>query len=121
MSKKDLNLVEKFISLEEEIIDLLKEADLSVDFSADRKTVMAGLKSYITKVKKVDKLFAEYESLAEKIGGSTNEEEKNHELTCAVVDLREDSEEIKTEIESINGDVKVKQTKKKNNQAVREL
>ena len=72
-------------------------------------------------MEKFDKLFAEYEAIAEKIGGSTNEEEKNHELACAVVDLREDSEEIKTEIESINGEVKVKQTKKKNNQAVREL
>ena len=50
MAKKDLNLVEKFVGLEEEIIDLLKEADLSVDFSADRKTVMSQLKSYITKI-----------------------------------------------------------------------
>ncbi|MBR3885786.1 MAG: hypothetical protein IKJ33_04930 [Clostridia bacterium] len=122
MTKKDMNMVEKFVGLEEEIIDLLKEAEMDIDFSADRKTIMAQLKSYITKVKKVDKLFEEYETLAAKIGGSTNEEEKNQELTCAVVDLREDSEELKTEIESINGEVKVKQTKKqKNNQAVREL
>ena len=52
---------------------------------------------------------------------SLGEDKTNHDIACAVVDLREDSEEIKTEIESINGEVKVKQTKKKNNQAVREL
>ena len=122
MTKQDINLVDKFVDLEQQIIDLLMEVDLEVDFSADRKTVMSQLKSYILKVKKVDKLFEEYEKIAKKIEGSTNDDEKNQDLTCAVVDLREDSEEIKTEIESINGEVKVKQTKKKkNNQAVREL
>ena len=121
MTKKDLNLVDRFVALEEEIIDSLKDAELNVDFSADRKVVMSELKSYIMGIKKVDKLFEEYEELAQKIGVSTNDDEKNHELACAVVDLREDSEEIKTEIEHINGNVKVKQVKKKNNQAAREL
>ena len=122
MTKREISMVEKFVGLEEEIIDLLKDAEMDIDFSADRKTIMAQLKTYITKVKKVDKLFEEYETLAAKIGGSTNDDEKNQEITCAVVDLREDSVELKTEIESINGEVKVKQSKKqKNNQAVREL
>ena len=121
MTKRDLNLVDKFVDLEQQIIDSLMEAELSVDFSADRKTVMSQLKAYIMRVKKVDKLFEEYENIAKKIGGSTNEDEKNHDLTCAVVDLREDSEEVRNEIESINGEVKVKKVKKKNNQPVREL
>ena len=121
MTKKDLNLVEKFVDLEQQIIDSLMEVNQEIDFSADRKTVMSQLKAYITRVKKVDRLFEEYEKIAQKIEGSTTEEEKNQDLTSAVVDLREDSEQIKTEIESINGEVKVKQSKKKNKQAVREL
>ena len=121
MAKKDLTLVEKFVDLEQKIIDSLMDVDYNIDFSADRKTLMSQLKEYIMKVKKVDKLFEEYEKIAQKIEGSTTEEEKNQDLACAVVDLREDSEQIKTEIESINGDVKVKQTKKKNKQASREL
>ena len=122
MAKQDLNLVEKFVNLEEEIIDLLKEVDGEIDFSADRKTVMSQLKNYVMRVKKVDKLFEEYEKLAKKIEGSSTDEEKNQDLTYAVVDLREDSEAVKTEIESINGEVKVKQTKKKKSSApVREL
>lgn len=122
MAKRDIDLVEKFISLEDEIIDTLREIDSDIDFSADRKKVIAELKAYVLKVKKVDKLFEEYEKIAKKIEGSANEEEKNQDLTCAVVDLREDSEAVKTEIESINGEVKVKQTKKKKtSQAVREL
>ena len=71
--------------------------------------------------KKFINLFEEYEQLAQKIGVSTNDEEKNHELTCAVVDLRDEPEELKTEVENINGELKIKKTKKKNNQAVREL
>ena len=122
MAKQDLNLVDKFVDLEEQIVDLLKEVDMDIDFSADRKTVISQLKSNIMKVKKVDKLFEEYEKLASKIEGSSTDDEKNQDLTYAVVDLREDSEVVKTEIESINGQVKVKQTKKKKtSQAVREL
>ena len=129
MAKNDLGLVDKFVDLEEQIIDLLKEVDMDIDFSADRKTFMSQLRANIMKVKKVDKLFEEYEKLAKKIEGSSNDDEKNQDLTYAVVDLREDSEvvkseieTVKTEIESINGQVKVKQTKKKKtSQAVREL
>lgn len=122
MAKQDLNLVEKFVDLEEKIIDLLREVNSDIDFSADRKIVMSQLKEYVLKVKKVDKLFEEYESLAKKIEGASNEDEKSQDLTYAVVDLREDSEAVKTEIENINGEIKVKKTKKKKtSQAVREL
>lgn len=122
MTKQELNLVDKFVALEEQIIDLLKEVDAEIDFSADRKKVMSQLKTYILKVKKVDKLFEEYENLAKKIESKSSDDEKNQELACAVVDLREDSETVKTEIENINGQIKVKQVKKKkSSQAVREL
>lgn len=122
MAKQDLNLIDKFVDLEEQIIDLLKEVDSEIDFSADKKTVMSQLKSYISKVKKVDKLFEEYEKIAKKIESEANDESKDADLTYAVVDLREDSEAVKTEIENINGQVKVKQTKKKKTtQAAREL
>ena len=122
MAKQEITLVEKFVNLEEQIIDLLKEVDLEIDFSQDRKKVMTELKSYIMKVKKVDKLFEEYEKIAAKIEeSSSGEDKKNHEIACAVVDLREDSEEVKTEIENIQGEIKVKQVKKKSKAAVREL
>lgn len=129
MARQDLNLVDKFVELEEQIVDILREVDMDIDFSADKKMVLSQLKTNIMKVKKLDELFAEYEKLAKKIEGSSTEDEKNQDLTYAVVDLREDSEavkteieSVKTEIESINGQVKVKQTKKKKtSQAVREL
>ena len=122
MSKQDLNLVEEFVDLEEQIVDLLKEVNMEIDFSADKKVVISQLKENISKVKKMDKLFEEYENLAKKIEDSSTDEEKSQDLTYAIVDLREDSNEVKTEIENINGEVKVKQTKKKKtSQSVREL
>ena len=122
MAKQDLKLVDRFVEIEDQIIDLLKEVAIEIDYNADRKTVMSQLKAYVTNVKKVDKLFEEYEKIAKKIEGSTSDEEKDNDLTYAVVDLREDSDALKTEIENINGQVKVKQTKKKkSSQSVKEL
>ena len=46
MTKQDINLVDKFVDLEQQIIDSLMEVDLEVDFSADRKTVLRQVRNY---------------------------------------------------------------------------
>ncbi len=130
MAKKDLTLVEEFRDLEQDLLETLEGLEVPVNFSADKKTVMAELKAYILQVKNIDVLFAEYEKIAEKIEALAHKDaEKNEQLANAVVGLREDSaeikseiEELRTEIENIGGEVKVKQNKKKkNNSAVKEF
>ena len=59
MARQDLNLVDKFVELEEQIVDILREVDMDIDFSADKKMVLSQLKTNIMKVKKLDELFAE--------------------------------------------------------------
>lgn len=122
--KKEEALIEKFKQLESEIIEKLQSTELSIDFSLNEKDVVKILKNYALKVKKVEKLFDEYEKTAEQIGELTGEEYGKQDVTNAVVELREDSEEIKTEIEkmskmnniseieNIDGKVVVKKKKK---------
>lgn len=100
--KKEEALIEKFKQLESEIIEKLQSTELSIDFSLNEKDVVKILKNYALKVKKVEKLFDEYEKTAEQIGELTGEEYGKQDVTNAVVDLREDSEEIKTEIEKMS-------------------
>lgn len=129
--KKEEALIEKFIKLENDIIDKLRETELSVDFESDRKSVIKSLKSYALKVKAVEKLFDAYEDTAKQIEQLTGEEENMQVITSAVVDLREDSDKLKseigelteslTEIENINGAVVVKKKKKKSNESVKEM
>lgn len=129
--KREEALIEKFIKLENDIIDKLRETELSVDFEADRKNVIKSLKSYALKVKAVEKLFDEYEDTAKQIEQLTGEEENMQVITSAVVDLREDSDKLKseigvlteslTEIENVNGEVIVKKKKKKSNESVKEM
>lgn len=118
---KEEELINKFLELEIKMVEQLNNTEMSVDFDADRKTIIASLKKYVSKVKSLEKLFDEYENLAKKIENLTGEEEKQVQATNAVVELREDSEELKTEIEKINGQVVVKKKKKKISQPVKEM
>lgn len=111
--KKEEELIAKFIELEYEIVEKLNTTEMTVDFDADRKSIISTLKKYVAKVKSVEKLFDEYENLAKKIELLTGEDENQQVATNAVVELREDSDELKSEIEKINGQIVVKKRKKK--------
>lgn len=129
--KREEELVEKFRKLEDEIVDKLQSTKLEVDFNLDRKDVVKSLKNYVLKVKAVEKLFDEYEKTASKLEELTGEEESMQSVTTAVVELREDSDKLKDEIgiltetlnevENINGNIIVKQKKKKSNDSVKEM
>lgn len=119
---REEELISKFLEVEGEIFEKLKDTELSVDFEADRKTIVSSLKKYVAKVKSLEKLFDEYEGIAKKIELLTGEEENQQDATNAVVELREDSEELKDEIEKINGQFVVKKKrKKKSSDLVKEM
>lgn len=121
MGKNENDLLDKFKEVEEKILNELKSTDLNIDYNADSKTIISGLKSYIKRVKAIEKILDEYESVSKKLEKVIGEESKQAGLASAVVGLREDSEELKTEIEIINGNVQVKQKKKKTSASVKEL
>ena len=121
MGKKEDELLVKFKEVEEKILNELKASDLNIDYSADSKTIISGLKTYIKRIKTIEKILDEYESVSKKLEKVMFDNDKQDSLTSAVVGLREDSEELKAEIEIINGNVQVKKKKKKTSAAVKEL
>ena len=116
-AKKDNELITKFKEIEDKILSELKQTELNIDYSADRKTIVSGLKSYIKRVKNIEKILDEYEALSRKLETAMVKGDNQTEVTTAVVDLREDSEELKTEIQIINGQTSVKRVKKKTTSA----
>ena len=56
MNKKDNELFDKFKEVEEKILKELKATDLLIDYSADSKTIISGLKAYIKRVKTIEKI-----------------------------------------------------------------
>ena len=121
MNKKDNELFDKFKEVEEKILKELKATDLLIDYGADSKTIISGLKAYIKRVKTIEKILDEYEAVSKKLEKAMGDDSKQGEITSAVVGLREDSDELKAEIEIINGNVHVKHKKKKTSAAVKEL
>lgn len=121
MNNKETSLVERFKHIEDEIFEKLKDVELNIDYNEDRKLIMSSLKAYVKKVKNIEKLLDEYENVSEKLQELVSEEEKQAGVTQAVVDMREDSEELKTEIKNINGEVKIIKKKKNNSAAVKEF
>lgn len=121
MAKNNESLVERFKNIEDKIFDNLKDVELNIDYNEDRRTIMSNLKAYVKKVKNLEKLLDEYESVSEKLQEIVSEEEKQASITQAVVDMHEDSDELKAEIQNINGEVKIIKKKKKNNTAVKEF
>ena len=115
MAKNDLSLVEKFKNVEDKIISELKDAELTIDYSADRKIIISNLKAYIKRVKSIEKILDEYEEISMKLEKLMEEDKKG--VSEAVVELREDSDELKAEIEVINNQVVLKQKKKKTSSA----
>lgn len=110
-------LVDKFKEIEDKILSELKHTKLDVDYNADRKTVISGLKAYIKRVKSIEKILDEYELISQKLEKAMSKGDKQKEITKAVVELREDSDELKNEIQIINGQATVKRTKKKSSTA----
>jgi hypothetical protein len=114
MLKKEVSLIDKFKKLEAEIIAILKENDIDFDESLNEKEVKAKLKKYIANVKKMEKLFEEYELIAEKIEKISGDEKDKGVMNEAVVNLREDNLKEEIVVENINNKVVVKRKKKVN-------
>ena len=114
MLKKEVSLIDKFKKLEAEIIAILKENDIDFDESLNEKEVKARLKKYIANVKKMEKLFEEYELIAEKIEKISGDEKDKGVMNEAVVNLREDNLKEEIVVENINNKVVVKRKKKVN-------
>lgn len=114
MLKKEVSLIDKFKKLEAEIIAILKENDIDFDESLNEKEVKTKLKKYIANVKKMEKLFEEYELIAEKIEKISGDEKDKGVMNEAVVNLREDNLKEEIVVENINNKVVVKRKKKVN-------
>lgn len=114
MLKREVSLIDRFKKLEADIIAILKENEVDFDESLNEKEVKAKLKKYIANVRKMEKLFEEYEQIAEKIekiSGDVNDKEVMNE---AVVNLREDNEKEVVVVENVNNKVVVKRKKSVN-------
>ena len=120
MLKKEITLIERFKKLEAEIIDILKQNDVDFDENLNGKEVKAKLKKYIANVKKMEKLFEEYEALAEKIEKISGDENDKGVMNEAVVNLREDKEQTEVVVDKVTNTVIVKR-KKKSNVSQREM
>lgn len=120
MLKKEITLIERFKKLEAEIIDILKQNDVDFDENLNEKEVKAKLKKYIANVKKMEKLFEEYEALAEKIEKISGDENDKGVMNEAVVNLREDKEQTEVVVDKATNTVIVKR-KKKSNVSQREM
>lgn len=120
MLKKEMTLIERFKKLEAEIIDILKQNDVDFDENLNGKEVKAKLKKYIANVKKMEKLFEEYEALAEKIEKISGDENDKGVMNEAVVNLREDKEQTEVVVDKATNTVVVKR-KKKSNVSQREM
>lgn len=114
MLKKEVSLIDKFKKLEADIIAILKENDIDFDESLNEKEVKAKLKKYIANVKKMEKLFEEYELIAEKIEKISGDVNDKGVMNKAVVNLREDNVKEEIVVENINNKVVVKRKKKVN-------
>ncbi len=96
MNKKETSLIERFKTLESELIEALKPEDISFDDDAKKQVVKSQLKGYIKKVEKARKLFDEYEQIAEEIEKMTHADAGD--ISAEVVGLREDVDPKEKEI-----------------------
>ncbi len=110
--KKDLEtLVEKFKSIEEELIEILKSKPEDFDETLPKSVVKKALKEYIKKVNKAEGLFDEYQELAKKISKATSDEgDEVPELAKTVVEFRDDDAYVKAKPKTLREE---KTTKKK--------
>lgn len=114
MAKVDVSLVDKFKKLETEILDILKENNIDFDESVNDKTLKSMLKKYISNVRKVEKLFEEYEEVAQKIEDLSADSKQKAAVDEAVVNLREDAVQETVEVEHVGSKIIVKRKKKVN-------
>ena len=114
MLKREVSLIDRFKKIEADIIAILKENNVDFDESLSEKEVKAKLKKYIENVRKMDKLFEEYEQIAEKIEKISGDVNDKVVMNEAVVNLREDSEKEVVVVENVNNKAVVKRKKSVN-------
>lgn len=113
--KKTEDLIQKFKSLEEKLVEVLNIEPLNIDENKQPSVIKKEIKAYIQKVKTAKAVFDKYEQVAHEIEKLA--EEKETEFSSEVVNLRE---ELVDEVEVAQDVVKVVK-KKKNNASVKEF
>ena len=96
------------------ILNILKENNIDFDESIGEKTLKTMLKKYISNVRKVEKLFEEYEGVANQIEALAEDSKQKAAVDEAVVNLREDAIQETIEVEHVNNKIIVKRKKKIN-------
>ena len=114
MAKDNTALVDKFKKIEAEMLEILKENNIDFDESVSDKALKAMLKKYIANVRKIEKLFEEYEGIAKQIEEISSDSKEKAVIDEAVVNLREDDIQETVEIQNINNKIVVKRKKKVN-------
>lgn len=119
MNKKLENLVNKFKSVEGEIVELLNESPINFDESQEKSVVKKQIKEYIKRVNKAKKLFSQYEELAKEIEEINSDEGDSAELAKAVLDIRDlEKMDVFAQAYGTETDVTLEKLKKKDEKKI---
>ena len=89
MKKNVEKLIERFKTLEKEIVEILNEKPAYFDENDEKSLVKKSLREYIKKVNKAKKLFAEYETIAKEIEDINADDDESAALSKLVLNFRE--------------------------------
>lgn len=106
-------LIEKLENIEKKMLAAINSTKPPKDYTVDDKKLKDDLKKYIEKVRIMESLLDEYEEVVKEVGKLINNEKTEELLAKMVVDMREDTQELKTLTEMINGETVQKQIVKK--------
>lgn len=117
-------LIEKLENIEKKMLAAINSTKPPKDYTVDDKKLKDDLKKYIEKVRIMESLLDEYEQVVKEVGKLINNEKTEELLAKMVVDMREDTQELKTLTEMINGEAVQKQIvkkKKKSSERIKEF
>lgn len=117
-------LIEKLENIEKKMLAAINSTKPLKDYTVDDKKLKDDLKKYIEKVRIMESLLDEYEEVVKEVGKLINNEKTEEMLAKMVVDMREDTQELKTLTEIINGEAVQKQIvkkKKKSSERIKEF
>lgn len=106
-------LIEKLEDIEKKMLAAINLTKPPKDYTVSDKQLKDDLKKYIEKVRIMESLLDEYEEIVKEVGKLINNEEAEDLLAKMVVDMREDTQELKTITEKIGNEIVQKQVVKK--------
>lgn len=114
-------LIEKLENIEKKMLEAINSTKPPKDYTVDDKKLKDDLKKYIEKVRIMESLLDEYEEVVKEVGKLINNEKAEEMLAKMVVDMREDTQELKTITEMINGEAVQKQIVKKKKKSLERI